>query len=522
MIIDDEADLRLLISASLTDTGHESIPVGDPRRALELAAEDPPDAFILDVMMPNLTGWEVLKALRSMPAVASKPILMLSAIGDSKARAKGIRLGADDFLAKPFDLEELLVRLESLLVKNRAVPSSLRGYLASHALSEIAQTLKHLSSEGRLEVVGSRVSGWIETSGEELVDAEFGSLRGEEAFLAMLELKEGEFSFSPAPSAQEKSSGGAGEDSGSKISRLLLEGAWIEDEISARRALVPALGSRLVLLRTPDEAPQNLPRLPLDEITELLASGSGMNTGTLLAEVARAPQRTLLALAWLLEKGWLAAYSAEDGRALERLAPMQPRASTVESPSAPATVEEEDSPVRSASKEELEAVDAALRELLQVATFEEISLDPLRIAFLIEAEVWSGLGPFLESVLAGFTGSLGQTEITKILQERRGEISLSNAVARLALSFELWPREAEQTPPRVRPWGLVAAWSSETKVDATQNSFLNSFASKLPSRAGRLVFIGGEAEGRTAGGWNQVSAPTNLRECLVSLSRAWD
>ncbi len=521
MIIDDEADLRLLISASLMDSGHESIPVGDPRRALEMAAEDPPDAFILDVMMPNLTGWEVLKALRSMPAVVSKPILMLSAIGDAKARAKGIRLGADDFLAKPFDLEELLVRLESLLSKHRDGPSSLRGSLESHALSEIAQTLQHLSSEGRLEVVGSRVSGWIETAGEVLIDAQFGSLRGDEAFLAMLELKEGEFAFSPAPPDKEKPS----EASGSRISRLLLEGAWIEDEISARGALVPALGSQLVLLQAPEEAPQDLPRLPLDEIAALLAGGGGKNTGTLISEVARAPQRTLLALTWLLEKGWLAAFSAADGLALEGLAPIQPASSESSSEhesSARVGQEEGEGKPPVVSPEELEAVEAALRELLQVATFEGLSLEPFRVAFLIEAEVWSGLGGFLESVSAAFSGSLSQADMARILQERRGEVALSSEAARLALSFELWPQEAEQTPPRVRPWGVVAAWSAETNIDSTRDSFLSSFASKLPSRAGKLVFRRGGEEGKTAGGWNQVAAPTNFRECLVSLTRAWD
>ncbi len=83
--------------------------------ALASAASDPPDLIVLDVMMPEMDGFEVCRRLKSDPATAEIPVILLTALSDVRSRVKGIEAGADDFISKPFNREELLARVRSLL-----------------------------------------------------------------------------------------------------------------------------------------------------------------------------------------------------------------------------------------------------------------------------------------------------------------------------------------------------------------------------------------------------------------------
>ena len=112
LLIDDDAKLGNLLSDYLTKFEIELNSTTEPTLALDLIAEDQPDLIILDVMMPKMNGFEVCSGIRKKYKI---PIIMLSARGESFDRIKGLDLGADDYMAKPFEPRELVARIHSLL-----------------------------------------------------------------------------------------------------------------------------------------------------------------------------------------------------------------------------------------------------------------------------------------------------------------------------------------------------------------------------------------------------------------------
>lgn len=113
LVADDEAALRGALDIILRKAGYDTCMATDGAQAIEVFMQQRPDLVILDVMMPRLSGIEVCEALRAIsPEV---PLLMLSAKGAVSDKTCGLRAGADDYVVKPFDDEELLLRLEALL-----------------------------------------------------------------------------------------------------------------------------------------------------------------------------------------------------------------------------------------------------------------------------------------------------------------------------------------------------------------------------------------------------------------------
>ncbi len=113
VVIDDDEKITSLLRRSLAFEGYEVATAPNGREGLRLLAEREADLVILDVMMPQLDGWEVIRRLRE--AGVTTPVLMLTAKDDVQDRVKGLDLGADDYLVKPFALEELLARVRALL-----------------------------------------------------------------------------------------------------------------------------------------------------------------------------------------------------------------------------------------------------------------------------------------------------------------------------------------------------------------------------------------------------------------------
>lgn len=113
LVVDDERPVREALKRALGLEGYAVTLAGDGQEALETMAEAPPDMVVLDVLMPRMDGLEMTKALRS--AGDDTPILMLTARDAVDDRVAGLDAGADDYLVKPFALEELLARIRALL-----------------------------------------------------------------------------------------------------------------------------------------------------------------------------------------------------------------------------------------------------------------------------------------------------------------------------------------------------------------------------------------------------------------------
>jgi DNA-binding response OmpR family regulator len=117
LIIEDDATLARLLARHLQGSGHEVVLANDGPEGLHLAYETHPHLVILDIMMPGMDGWKVCQRLREM---ADVPILILTAKGDQDDVIRGLQLGADDYVTKPFDLKELQLRIEVILRRARS------------------------------------------------------------------------------------------------------------------------------------------------------------------------------------------------------------------------------------------------------------------------------------------------------------------------------------------------------------------------------------------------------------------
>lgn len=102
-----------MLCAALRHLGFDVTDTDTGRTAIDLVSADRPDLIVLDVMMPDLDGFEVCRRIRS--ADDRTPILFLTAVGDTEARVKGLTLGGDDYLQKPFSIDELVARIEAIL-----------------------------------------------------------------------------------------------------------------------------------------------------------------------------------------------------------------------------------------------------------------------------------------------------------------------------------------------------------------------------------------------------------------------
>jgi len=112
LIVDDAPDLTMLLSDVLGHEGYEVAVAYNAQQGLQQARAFAPDLVLLDIIMPGMDGWEMLARLRDFSAV---PVIMLTAIGDTEHKVRGLDIGADDYVSKPFDMQELIARMRALL-----------------------------------------------------------------------------------------------------------------------------------------------------------------------------------------------------------------------------------------------------------------------------------------------------------------------------------------------------------------------------------------------------------------------
>src|SRR5215475_4568808 len=112
LVVEDDVGLARQIASALTEAGHDPIVVHDGEKALEKTKSTPFDLVVLDIILPGMDGFDVLRHLRAQH-LASR-VLMLTARSEVKDRVTGLQLGADDYLPKPFAMRELLARVNAL------------------------------------------------------------------------------------------------------------------------------------------------------------------------------------------------------------------------------------------------------------------------------------------------------------------------------------------------------------------------------------------------------------------------
>ena len=160
LVVDDEPRILKFLKLRLKVSGYEVLTADNGLEALEQVQAQEPDLLVLDVVMPGMDGFETLRQVR---AVSSVPVIILSAKEANTDKVRGLELGADDYLAKPFSPDELVARIEA--VRRRLAPAQDRKVIEFITLGHISVNLKkHLVTVNGKEIQLTRIE-WLLLNG---------------------------------------------------------------------------------------------------------------------------------------------------------------------------------------------------------------------------------------------------------------------------------------------------------------------------------------------------------------------
>ncbi|MBF0531378.1 MAG: response regulator [Deltaproteobacteria bacterium] len=151
LVVDDEQDLRDLVQFNLERGGYAVLTSQDGLEALKLAKEKKPDLILLDLMLPGMDGKEVCRSLKQDESIRSIPVIMLTAKAEEIDRIIGFELGADDYITKPFNPRELVLRISAVLKRTKA-PDTPVATLTSPGLEIDLERHKVLVDEQEIEL----------------------------------------------------------------------------------------------------------------------------------------------------------------------------------------------------------------------------------------------------------------------------------------------------------------------------------------------------------------------------------
>jgi two-component system phosphate regulon response regulator PhoB len=180
LLVEDEPAQREVLSYNLSAGGFRVVQACDGEEAIAAVQDDPPDLIVLDWMMPNLSGIEVCRRLKSRPETRAIPVIMLSARSEELDRVRGLETGADDYVIKPYSVAELMARVRANL--RRARPSTVGVVLEfadiqldseTHRVTRAGQPLKLGPTEFRLLATFMERPGRV-FSREQLLDRVWG------------------------------------------------------------------------------------------------------------------------------------------------------------------------------------------------------------------------------------------------------------------------------------------------------------------------------------------------------------
>lgn len=236
LVAEDSPTQRESIVATARELGHTVQTVENGLEALGVMMRDPPDLLLSDVQMPVMDGWQLLRIVRSRPALARIPVIFLTSLSDEKTRLEGYRRGVDDYLSKPFNPEELRLRIDRALrrAETRPAQSADRGALRGDlALVGLPSLLSFVHAERRTGVLlvasPPRLATLHVRNGDvvrvDMVDAPPG-LEGFERLLHVLDWQRGWFELTPSEVT-------ARDEVGTRVSHALMEHARRKDESGA-------------------------------------------------------------------------------------------------------------------------------------------------------------------------------------------------------------------------------------------------------------------------------------------------
>ncbi|MFN3476785.1 MAG: response regulator, partial [Candidatus Methylomirabilales bacterium] len=244
LVVDDNRMVLEMVADRLREEGMEVVTAQNGLEALQLTQSHRFDLILLDILIPWLNGLEVARLLKADARTAAIPIIFLTVKDKSQDKVTGLQLGADDYITKPFEWEELVARVHSVLrravgpLKASPKAKGIAGGLADVSLATLIQLIETDKKSGVLTLIRGEESGYILFNEGQIVNAVVGKLQGEAAVYELLAWNEGGFAFEPYHTPAEP---------GIVLSNqaLIMEGIRRMDERRWLLAHLPDLGARL-------------------------------------------------------------------------------------------------------------------------------------------------------------------------------------------------------------------------------------------------------------------------------------
>jgi sigma-B regulation protein RsbU (phosphoserine phosphatase) len=177
LAVDDDSDILELVEMCLTAEGFDVITAGDGIKALEMAKAHRPDLILLDLMMPGMEGPEVMEKLKADAQTRAIPVIMLTAKAQTYEKVQGLSAGADDYITKPFELDELIARIEAVLGRTRPTKfinpliGAMGDWFSEEGVEQLASHLQTASMiqqkllpRGAPDLPGFDISGLLRSS----------------------------------------------------------------------------------------------------------------------------------------------------------------------------------------------------------------------------------------------------------------------------------------------------------------------------------------------------------------------
>lgn len=261
LVVDDSPTIRVLLRDKLEAEGYRVVEAEDGDIALEVALRERPDLIICDINMPKVDGWEFCWNLRKQQDLRFVPFIFLTDRYGVSDRMRGLSIGAEDYITKPFDVRDLIQRLDEVFLKRREVRSepvreaeaSLMGKVQQFPLPDVLQNINRNGSTGILEVKRGTRTGRIHIRKGEVINSTLGAHSGKKAFNRLIAWEEGIFEFRE-------------EDPGEEILlqestiRLILDGLKQQDEIRRLQESLPPGDAQIALVGvTPEDVAAGYP-----------------------------------------------------------------------------------------------------------------------------------------------------------------------------------------------------------------------------------------------------------------------
>lgn len=204
LVVDDNQQVRELVRDTFLESGFTVLTAANGREALERVSIERPDLIITDVQMPVMDGWAFCEALKADPLTRDVPLVFLAGQREIPQRLRGLKLGAYDYLTKPFSTEELLLRAKLILDRTRHGAAGLeapRTFLSGHTshlpIADLIQLLTMNAKTGCLRLRRNGEAGRVHFRGGQVIAAFTARTRGQKAFYRVLGWNDADFHFDP-------------------------------------------------------------------------------------------------------------------------------------------------------------------------------------------------------------------------------------------------------------------------------------------------------------------------------------